>query len=732
MIWNSSIFQKLNLKKLSLLCLMWSTQIFSSVAVSVEGDSVDSQRLPAAYVGPSPLEILPVQFLTSSSPKDGKSGWNQNWSPADRLEFYFRPQGSWMIPLEYAEVLTNDKNQKFFTSENLKKYGFIPQKDDKARGKKSLNPLGLPVGFAIDGGQTFSINPLKKGAVDYGKRYVGITCAACHTSNLRVFNEGKETLVRIDGGQAHIDFQQFVFDMDKAIIEKADNPDAFIALLRGASQQSKEVRLSEFLRFVEERKEWQRLNGWGIPGGSSKLDGFVWGAGRNDAFGVILNQVLVTAFEKPENFYGRKADGTPLLGKNGKPVEYRPEAPVSYPVMWDAHQHSHVQWNGLASNGPPGPIGRNVGEVLGVFGKVDIFKKTALTNGFCSTARRDDLIQLEDKVRTLWSPKWDEKIFGTIDRKLAAEGSKIYDSKCLNCHKIMKRTGDPSSTEIYATGIGEKLIDMESIKTDTKMNLAVVSRLSKVPSQIIGRKLKLKHGYDLAKVEPAGLVLKHVVASALAGSISILSCENTDMTTGQAITKWYEVISMIRAESKNQTTIKAPPIAENHEAAEQALAEAEQEEADSVRKVQEASTNRPMTLAEKQKQLTEELGKYKARPLNGIWSSAPFLHNGSVASLWDLLQPAHQRHLDLPISEDVNDSKHKGKVARTKLKVGCDVFDPVKVGLDCQTKWGDSETRYIEKEIDLTLYGNRPVGHAAGTDLSHPQKLQLLEFLKTL
>ena len=31
---------------------------------------------------------------------------------------------------------------------------------------------------------------------------------------------------------------------------------------------------------------------------------------------------------------------------------------------------------------------------------------------------------------------------------------------------------------------------------------------------------------------------------------------------------------------------------------------------------------------------------YKARPLNGIWATAPYLHNGSVPSLYDLLQPA--------------------------------------------------------------------------------------------
>ncbi len=35
--------------------------------------------------------------------------------------------------------------------------------------------------------------------------------------------------------------------------------------------------------------------------------------------------------------------------------------------------------------------------------------------------------------------------------------------------------------------------------------------------------------------------------------------------------------------------------------------------------------------------------KYKGRPLNGIWATAPYLHNGSVPNLDALLQPAAKR-----------------------------------------------------------------------------------------
>ena len=34
---------------------------------------------------------------------------------------------------------------------------------------------------------------------------------------------------------------------------------------------------------------------------------------------------------------------------------------------------------------------------------------------------------------------------------------------------------------------------------------------------------------------------------------------------------------------------------------------------------------------------------YRARPLNGVWATAPYLHNGSVPSLYWMLMPAAQR-----------------------------------------------------------------------------------------
>jgi RoxA-like, cytochrome c-like len=49
---------------------------------------------------------------------------------------------------------------------------------------------------------------------------------------------------------------------------------------------------------------------------------------------------------------------------------------------------------------------------------------------------------------------------------------------------------------------------------------------------------------------------------------------------------------------------------------------------------------------------------YKARPLNGIWATAPYLHNGSVPTLYDLLLPA-DNGLSLSMSARVNSIRIK-------------------------------------------------------------------------
>jgi hypothetical protein len=96
---------------------------------------------------------------------------------------------------------------------------------------------------------------------------------------------------------------------------------------------------------------------------------------------------------------------------------------------------------------------------------------------------------------------------------------------------------------------------------------------------------------------------------------------------------------------------------------------------------------------------------YKARPLNGVWSSAPYLHNGSVPTLAQLLKPPAER--------------------MKQFYVGSREFDPQVVGLVT-----DNTTNATS--FDTALPGNSDAGHTYGTALSDSEKRELLEYLKSL
>jgi mono/diheme cytochrome c family protein len=101
-------------------------------------------------------------------------------------------------------------------------------------------------------------------------------------------------------------------------------------------------------------------------------------------------------------------------------------------------------------------------------------------------------------------------------------------------------------------------------------------------------------------------------------------------------------------------------------------------------------------------------GGYVAVALEGLWLRAPYLHNGSVPTLADLLAPESER-------------------PRLFWR-GYDVYDPVRVGFVSD---GD-QARRIGTRFDTSLPGDSSAGHTYGTTLSPQQKNALIEYLKTL
>jgi hypothetical protein len=116
------------------------------------------------------------------------------------------------------------------------------------------------------------------------------------------------------------------------------------------------------------------------------------------------------------------------------------------------------------------------------------------------------------------------------------------------------------------------------------------------------------------------------------------------------------------------------------------------------RRVKEMGINRPDMV---------KLEGYCSPPLDGIWLRAPYLHNGSVPNLRELLEPEDKR---------------------TKVFYrGYDVYDPVNVGFITQ----GPEAERVGWKLDVTERGNGNQGHTYGAELSATDKLMLVEYLKT-
>jgi hypothetical protein len=94
--------------------------------------------------------------------------------------------------------------------------------------------------------------------------------------------------------------------------------------------------------------------------------------------------------------------------------------------------------------------------------------------------------------------------------------------------------------------------------------------------------------------------------------------------------------------------------------------------------------------------------KYWAPSLAGVWARAPYLHNGSVRTLWELLTPPASR--------------------AKSYKRGSRVYDPKAMG------YAD-EGPYV---LDGATPGNSSSGHDYGTQFSETEKRDLMENLKTL
>lgn len=110
---------------------------------------------------------------------------------------------------------------------------------------------------------------------------------------------------------------------------------------------------------------------------------------------------------------------------------------------------------------------------------------------------------------------------------------------------------------------------------------------------------------------------------------------------------------------------------------------------------------------------------YQAPPLDGLWATAPYFHNGSAPTVYHVLN-----------------SKARPKYFTRSYRTGQEDYDPVKLGWKIQVldRGADPKAARIEqrKVYDTTLPGRGNQGHTYGDELSEPERMALIEYLKTL
>jgi len=484
---------------------------------------------------------------------------------------------------------------------------------------------------------------------------VGMTCAACHTRQIDI--EG--TAYRIDGGPAFADFQTFIVDLDEAMRRVLATDEAFKTFAGAvlgveAKTQGAVKELLEAVALWSSR--FHTLVSKSVP-----LDK-PWGPARLDAIAMIYNRL---------NGLDLGAPPTYLLPDNMA----LGDAPARYPFLWNAWHQDKTQWGAWAANGTDGlALARNLGQVIGVFASFHPSPKTSTTvldRDYLSanSANIAGLAAAEGILTHLGPPRWPFP----VDQALADRGQEIFNRPsetggCVACHGIAEGEIRPPDIHTWRTAVGDAGTDVRQWQVVLRSAQTGSLEGAAVPG-IVGPLNATDLSLNILKTVVTGTLVEIQAARAQQAA--------PQPSNPPASAPAAEGIKpMTHSEMSHAMTVPALPA--------KMVAEAEPMAAP------------PGTFV------------YAARVLQGIWAAAPYLHNGSVPSLSELLKPADERV--------------------KAFKVG-PAYDMQAVGLA-----REQNSTFVLKTTGCEdrASGNSNCGHEYGPHLSGDEKKALLEYLKTL
>ncbi|RON06761.1 hypothetical protein BK659_20365 [Pseudomonas brassicacearum] len=310
--------------------------------------------------------------------------------------------------------------------------------------------------------------------------------------------------------------------------------------------------------------------------------------------------------------FGRIANAS--FGDAISPNNYRvANAPVDYPQLWDIWTFDWVQWNGSAQQ----PMARNIGEALGVGATLNFFDAAGQPlkgdDRYPSSVRVRDLQLIEETLQRLKPPAWSEALLGNIDKPLAAKGRTLFAENCAGCHvpNVTTANGRPEQKL--------KMLPVDVIGTDPG-----------AANNIADHRFDLSAlKWDLAELEKLDVKLHPTPTKPLDPS-KLSVAKGLAYVTAFVENRAYRDANITPQERSGMDGFGLPI---------------------GVR----------------------ELRAYKARPLTGVWATPPFLHNGSVPNIYQLLSPQDERATTFYKGTFEYDPQHLGY--RTEAFTNGFVFD---------------------------------------------------------
>lgn len=484
-------------------------------------------------------------------------------------------------------------------------------------------------------------------AEEAGAPAIGMTCSACHTRQIDV----NGTAYRIDGGPGIVDFQSFLADLDasvQAVLATDSSFDQFADEVLGSSasgEKKAELKL--------EVETWA-LRFHALVEGS--LPDPAWGPSRLDAVSMIFNRLTGLDIGEPPNY---------LIEDNIQTAD----APTRYPFLWNAARQDMTQWPGFSDNGNSLlGLSRNLGEVYGVFAVFHPQKQSGvfkLNRDYLAqnSANFSGLGTVEDLIWKIGPPQWPWQ----YDSKLASVGKGIYERStdqggCADCHGIKKGAFRSPFHSTWATPIIDVGTDRRECEILQRTVKTGVMNGAKVP---FTDALKPEDtAFNVLATSVIGSIIQHGLGNLSEQDVALMS-ESNDPQLPSQFDDLKGAFRQPQLQLENLTSTEAR---------------------------------------------TGNSGcAYESRVMQGIWAAAPYLHNGSVPTLEDLLKPASERPASFKLGPNYDIEAVGMAAEQTK-------FDYTLTTTDCSN----------------VASGNSRCGHEFGTSLSDDEKKALLEYLKVL